>query len=568
MENMKILKGQTIVSGIALGKICTIFNEEEKTIPHYSILDSQIDIEIIRFNKGMDKARNQLQEYVEESYKTLDGNASKIFYSHYMILKDKNISSSIINSIKNNLINVEHAIYDVFENFIDLYRKKDMHFHELIHDFQDVRETLLNEFMNSDDDEPCPIPGKSPIIIVTKRLSPYMINDMFDKNVLAFVSEEGGFTTHASVLARSMGIPMMFNVPVTSFCNCNDFAIVDAENEKFILNPDNSTIKDYEIKVEVFKQNQEKYKSISKLPAKTKDNLNVDLKVNINLPNEIYLLKEHNFDGIGLLRTEFIFLGKTQPPSEDEQFQTYKKIVSLYKDKPVTIRLLDIGSDKTPAYLELPHQVNPDLGIKGARSVNYFKEIFMNQIKALIRAAEYGNLRILYPMVTDISDIKIFSGLIEEAKNELSLRNIKINQEIPIGAMIETPSAAIMIDQIIENVDFVNIGSNDLFQYTLAVSREHQDIYSSYPIFHPAVLRLIKMVVEKVTEKNKEVCLCGEIANIEEAYPLFLDMDLTSFSVSVSKHSVVKLKLSEIDKTKIQIVFDDFINKIRNENKN
>jgi phosphotransferase system enzyme I (PtsI) len=541
---MRILNGRTVVSGIVSGNICTLFSEDEKDIPHYKIAESKVASEIERFNRALKNSKKELQQYVDESMTNMGNTASKVFESHLMILKDSQLSRLVEKTIRENQINAEHAVYDTFEDFIEKYQKKNLHFKEIIHDFKDVRDNLLKQFERNFKNISCPIPDREPVIIAAKRLSPYMMSDLINDNILAFVTEEGGFTTHASVLASSLDIPFMFDVPVTSNCNCNDFAIVDATEEKFILKPDQETLQKYEKKEAQYRENIRKYRKIASQPAKTKNNIPIDLKVNINLPNEIDLLENHNFDGIGLLRTEFLFMDKSEPPTLEEQFQVYKHAAQASDNKPVTIRLLDIGADKTPNYLDLPPQKNPDLGIKGARAVDYFKEIFEIQITALLKAARFGNVRILLPMIADVSDILTFKDLITEA--EKKDENIK-EGEIKVGAMVETPAAVMLIDEILEIVDFINIGSNDLLQFTLAASRENPEVYERYHSVHPALIRLIKMAVKKAEERNMEASLCGEIANYEEGYPLFLNIGVRSFSVSVSKHAIIKHKISQID---------------------
>lgn len=561
VSNMEILNGRTVVSGIAIGNICTLFSEEERKVPHYKITPDQIENEIERFKEGLQKAQIELQKYVDESRLTLDDSATKIFESHLMILKDKQLSEAIIAYIKSNQINAEHAIFDTFGKFIEANQKKDLHFRELIHDFKDVRDNLLQQFSKDMTSSACPIPSREPVIIAAKRLSPYMMSDLAQDNILAFVSEEGGFTTHSSVLAGSLNIPFMFNVPVSAHCQCNDLAIVDANDEKFILNPDKDTIIEYRKKQKQFWENIHKYEKIASQPAQTKDGMQIDLKANINLPNEIDLLENHNFDGIGLLRTEFLFMGKEEPPTEEEQFKVYKHAAKASNNKPVTVRLLDIGADKTPPYLKLPDQKNPDLGIKGARAVKYFENVFKTQIKALLRAAQFGNIRILLPMISDVGDIYTFQELIQEAINNSD----KTDNEIKIGAMIETPAAAMLVDEILQKVDFINIGSNDLLQFTLAASRENPEVYKRYHSLHPALIRLIKIIVARARKYNKEASLCGEIANYEQAYPLFLDLGVTSFSVPVSKHSIIKHKISQINTDDLDGIQENFMNSMHKE---
>jgi len=553
------LNGKTVVPGLAIGNICTLFDEEERKIPHYRIPENRIRSEIKRARSSIEEAKSEMRKYINKSDSNQDGTASKIFDSHLMILKDQSLFEKIQEDIENRQVNAEHAIYDAFDEYIELYQNKNLHFKELVHDFKDVRDNLLEKFDNKEAKNSCPLPDRSPVIIAAKRLSPYMMNDLTQDNILGFVTEEGGFTTHASVLAASMDIPFMFNVPVSEYCRCNDRAILDAVNQEFILHPNPDTIEQYEKKSEAYQRKVDKYKEIASQPAYTRDKKRINLTVSINLPNEIELLDDYNFDGVGLLRTEFLFMKQDEPPTEEEQLNIYKLAAQASGENPVSIRLLDIGADKTPHYLDLPEQNNPDLGIKGARSLNYFRDIFKTQIGALLKAAKYGNIRILLPMISDISDINHFKEVIRERKQEIEKQEGITLPETDIGAMIETPAAAMLTEEIAENVDFINIGSNDLLQYTIAASRENPEIYEKYHSLHPSLIKLLDKIVKGTRDKDIEVSLCGEIANFEEAYPLFLDLGLTSYSVPVSKHSLIKHELSRIDTKEIEGIKEKFM---------
>lgn len=540
---MKILKGTSVSSGLVKGIVCLYSNEEEGTVPHYTISDEQISNEIARLKESLEKAKNIMQDIIRLSEKLSDKRATEIFNAHMMILNDHGLFEKISNLIKEKKINAEHAVNDVFEEYINLYETKQMHFKELAHDFMDLKERVLTSFSGLSGHFECPIGERQPVVVASQRLTPYMVLNILKQNVLAFITEEGGYTTHAMILARSMGVPVIYDINVKENLKCADRVIVDGFSGKVIVSPDKNTEEYYSEKIERFNK-RKMFCDIRKgLPPKTKSNIRVKLKLNISTPGELDIIKEFHHDGIGLLRTEFLFLERDHPPSEQEQFDMYKLILEKVEDKPVIVRLLDIGSDKLPLFLELPNQINPDLEIKGARAVEKFYGVYLTQAKAVLRAARFGDLRVLYPMISDISDIFTFKKLISDAQKVLREEKKEFIKKITDGVMIETPSAAIMADMLLRNVSFANIGSNDLLQYTLAASRGNPIVEKRYHILHPSLIRLFEIIVKAGKIHKKEICLCGEVGSFEEFYPLFLKLGLRSFSVAASKFPYIKCEL-------------------------
>lgn len=536
---MKILKGISASSGIVMGTICLYAADKEEAIPHYLIKDDQLENEIKRFKNALEKSSQSIRSKIEQSKKAQHTQAEKIFGAHLSILSDQGISKKIFQLISERKINAEHAVSDVFEEYIDRYQKNKSHFAELVHDLVDIRDGLIASFGHGGGHFVCPVGERKPVIVASKILLPSMMLDIPREHVLAFVTEEGGYTTHATILARSYGVPVVFDVQVDEMLNCGDQVVVDGSLGRVIVLPDAKTREYYQKKIKRDKERKQICSVRKGIPLSTREGAQIILKVNISVPFEINMLKDIYYDGIGLLRTEFLFQ-KHQPPTEDAQYKIYKEIIENAQGKEVVVRLLDIGTDKMPPYLTLPPQTNPDLGIRGARAVEYFYDVYITQLKALIRASEQGNLKILFPMVSDLSDLMIYRSLFNDARKQLGKKN-KICQT---GIMIETPSAALLADKFLEEVDFANIGSNDLLQYTLAASRGNAFVEKRYHIVHPAMIRLFEIIIAAGRKHRKEVCLCGEIASFEEFYPLFLTLGLRSFSVPVSKYQEVKCAVS------------------------
>jgi len=540
---MKVLKGITASPGITKGAACLYAERQQEDIPHYVIEKNRVESEISRVEEARDKAKETMRQMIQTSEKLFDKRASEIFNAHLMVLDDPVVYNKMINLIKTKLVNAEHAVSDAFEEYIKTYELSELHFAELSHDIKDVRNRFLASFSGISGHFVCPEGERHAVIVASKRLTPSMVLNIPRENVLAFITEEGGFTTHATILARSYGVPVIFGIDVDENINCGDHLIVDGSTAKVYVSPDSTIDKQYSRKIEDIKKKRAVCDIRKEEPSQTKKGLRVKLKANISTPGEVELLKDLHYDGIGLLRTEFLFLKKEVAPSEEEQFNMYRHILEGAEGHHVIVRLLDIGQDKMPSYLHLPPQENPDLGIRGARALDFFYSSYLTQMKAILRASNYGDLRILYPMVSDLSDITSFQNLLSKAKSILKKEKRAFKNDIKEGIMIETPAAALMSEALLKQVDFANIGSNDLLQYTLAASRGNMTVEKRYHILHPSLMRLIEIVVKAATSTKKEVCLCGEIATFDEFYPLFLGLGLRSFSIAASRLDYIKCEL-------------------------
>lgn len=543
---MKILKGIPVAAGLAKGMVCLYSNDEEGAVPHYNISEAHVPEEITRLKESIAKAVSGMKEAAKLSGNVMDKKAKEIFNVHIMMLSDAGLFAKISGMIREKKINAEHAVNDVFDGYINVYETKQAHFRELAQDFMDLKNQLISSFSGLSGHFECSEGERQAVVVASKRLTPYMLLNIPRENILAIVTKEGGYTTHATIIARSLGVPVIFDIDVGENLKCTDIAIVDGFSGKVIVSPDKKTGEYYSRKIRQYNERKLVCEIKSDVKPRTKNNVRVNLKLNVSTPLELDQIEGLNHDGIGLLRTEFLFLKRDHPPSEDEQTAMYEKTLRKADGKSVSARLLDIGSDKLPLFLTLPHQVNPDLEIKGARAVESFYDIYLDQAKALLRAAKFGGLRVLYPMVSDAGDIATFKKLFSDARSRL-VREKKEFGEIIDGIMIETPSAAILADSLLKDVGFANIGSNDLLQYALAASRGNRLTEKRYHILHPSLLKLFEFVVKAGKMHGKEICLCGEVASFEEFYPVLLELGLRSFSVSVSGFSHIKCALLHLD---------------------
>jgi len=543
---MKILKGKSVSPGIAKGIVALYTCEYEETVPHYGIDEAQIPNEIERLSQAFEKAKSLMSDMIDLSKKSSNEQAADIVNVHLTILNDTKLFSRIKQVIIDNKINAEHAIIDTFEEYIEMYKNNQLHFQELTHDFMDVRDRILESIAETSGHFECSIDEREPIIVATQRLNSHMLLNIPRRNILAYVTSEGGYTTHGSILARSLDIPLIFGIDVKKELSCGMRTIIDGMSGKVILSPDEHTEKYYDRKAKQIRSRRQFCDTYNHLKTKTKSNIRITLKVNISHPGEIDLLEGFNHDGIGLLRTEFLFLEREQPPSEEEQYKMYKTIFQKAGGTPVVVRLLDIGADKSPLFFDLPEQTNPDLGIRGARAVEYFYDIYLTQAKAILRAARGFDIKLLYPMVSDMSDIRTFKSLISDARKKLKKSDQPYSRSVKDGIMIETPAAALLAEQLLRKTSFATIGSNDLLQYTIAASRENPLLGEKYHILHPAVVKLLEITIKAGKKHKKEICLCGEVASFEEFYPLFLKLGLRCFSVAAMRFPAIKCDLMHL----------------------
>ncbi len=547
---MKTLKGITASPGIARGIACVYSEKGSSEIPHYSIGKDRVDGEIARLDEALAKAKDVMRDVISASKRLSDERASEIFNAHLMIMEDPVLYETIKGLIKERLINAEHAVSDAFEEYIKAYEGGEAHFAELAHDAEDIKNRILFSFSGLSAKFECPSGERRPVVVVAGRLTPSMVMSIPRENVLAFVTREGGLTTHATILARSYNVPVVFGIDIGEHINCGDRVIVDGALGKVFVGPDRRTDDNYSRRIEELRKRKEVCEVRKVEPSTTGKGLRIKLKANISLPGEIEFLRGMHYDGIGLLRTEFLFMDKEAPPDEEAQFKMYSHIGEEARGGEISLRLLDIGTDKMPGYMSLPPQDNPDMGIRGARALDYFYDIYLTQAKAALRASAGNSIRVLFPMVSDLGDIKAFKGLLSRTKAELKKEKKKCGRGVKEGIMVETPSAALLAEQLFEHVDFANIGSNDLLQYAMAASRGNPSVEKRYHILHPALVKLIENVVRAGKKRGIEVCLCGEVASFERFYPFFLGIGLTSFSVAASKLDHIKCELLHSKKKK------------------
>lgn len=432
---------------------------------------------------------------------------------------------------------------------------------ERANDIRDVTSRVIKILSHKEEIDLKSIPSCS--IVVARELTPSQTAQMNKQNVRGFVTEKGGKTSHTAIIARTYEIPAVVGIgDITSLVRDGDFLIIDGNDGTVYVNPDESLIREYEKRLEEETRKKEELRKFLQIEARTQDSRRIKLVANIAHVDETDVALKNGAEGVGLFRTEFLFMDRTEPPSEEEQFEAYKTVLEKMGERPVIIRTLDIGGDKSIPYLNIPKEENPFLGCRAIRLCLAQQDLFKVQLRALLRASVYGNLKIMFPMISCIDEIIQTKEIMKEVKTELDKEGIKYSEDFEIGIMVETPSAAIISDMLAEEVDFFSIGSNDLIQYTLVIDRTNDKVSYLYNPLHPAVLRLIKLTVDNAHKKGIEVGVCGEIASDLNMVPILIGLGVDELSVSPSKVLNVKKKIFETNSEREKVTIQKLIGTI------
>lgn len=532
------MKGIIASEGIVIGQ-AFILEKSKVTIPTNSIEDKDKEREIQKLKEAVKVSRNQLTQIRDMTEKKMGKEKAEIFNAHLLILEDPMLQEQVIefiNENKNVLFAVDKAIKKIHEMFEAI---PDEYMRERAHDVQDVGTRLLHNIAGVPMVSFSSIEEK--VIVFAKDLTPSDTAQMdFDK-VLGFVTEMGGKTSHTAIMARSLEVPAIVGAKnIISHIKNGETVILDALTGEICLTPSQELVESYEEKQTAYLEDKRELLKMKDLESISLDGRKIELAANIGTPKDLPGVKKYGADGIGLYRTEFLYMDGSTWPTEETQFEAYKKVVEAMGSKKTIIRTLDIGGDKELNYYEFEKELNPFLGWRAIRMCLDRQDIFKTQLRALLRASAFGSLHIMYPMISNLSEIQTANLVLEEVKCELSKENIPYNPDIPVGIMIETPGAALIAHKLIEVVDFFSIGTNDLTQYTLAVDRGNEKIAHLYTPFHPGVLSLIQQVVDASHKAGKWTGMCGEFAGDENAALLLLGMGLDELSMSAVSLPKVK----------------------------
>ncbi len=528
------LKGIIASTGITMGE-AYVFEKTELIIDNTVIEEHGVDAE----KERIDKAVNEIISSYDNK-EDISEEQRQVYNAHKELLSDPYLLETIGMKIGSEFKNAELALDETIKDMVDMMASlDDPYLKERALDYKDIGSQLMYRLKGIQAEDLAHL--ETPYIIISEELTPSDTSSMAKDFVLGFATVLGGKTSHTSIIAQTLGIPALVGMPdLLNNVNNGDFLILDAQNGKIIINPDNTIIEDYKVKMDSQRKEKERLELIKNKAAKTTDGRLVEVATNIGNLEDLKLGIESGCDGVGLFRTEFLYMENTHFPTEEEQFIVYKEAAQMLEGKPLIIRTLDIGGDKSLPYYEFPVEENPFLGWRALRICFDKPEIFNAQLSAILRASYYGKVRILLPMIISVDEIVKVKEILEEVKISLRERQLPFDENIEIGIMIETPASVIVAEDLIEYVDYFSVGTNDLTQYVLAVDRGNDKISHLYNTYNPAVLRSIKMVIDASHKAGKWTGMCGGFAGDIDATYLLLGMGLDEFSAPATKIPAIK----------------------------
>ena len=560
MENQKsqeiTLKGIGGSPGICIGKAYLLEKEAVDVVKKYVVREKSVSAEVGRFKTAVKKAREVLRRIIDNTPEEFRQHAH-ILETHMLLLEDKMLYDRTIDMIEEERVNAEWALKKVvslvkrmFENMSDDYLK------QRAEDITHVSDRIMENLVGADPVNIARIDKR--VILVARDLSPAETSQIQLERIKGFVTNRGGRASHTGIIARTLEIPAVLGVGnATLKINNDDILIVDGKTGIVVVNPTEQTLLETEERREQYEIQKALMARKSHLPARTRDGIRVSVMGNIELPEEVVSVLDHGGDGIGLYRTEFQYLNRTDFPSEEMLFEDYKDVIDVMGKRPVTIRTLDINGDKAVNYIHDSHELNPALGLRAIRYCLQKPDIFKTQLRAILRAAAYGNVRILVPMISGIEEVEQAIGLLDEAAQCLEQKGVAYNRDVPVGIMIEVPSAVVTADILAEKVDFFSIGTNDLIQYTLAIDRGNRHVAHLHQPLHPAILRMIKRTCDVGREKGINTYMCGEMAGEPLFAPILLGMGVDELSMNPQDIPLVKNAIRSIDTADIRGFLDE-----------
>ena len=548
---MVVYEGKAVFEGIAIGKI-SVYAKNEQSVKRVKVEDTAAEIE--RYAKAREKAIDQLKALYEKAVKEVGEASAEIFEAHQLMVDDEDYIESVENIIESEVVNAEYAVALTGDNFAKMFSEmEEEYFRGRAADIKDITERILNALSGEGGDG---IVSDEPVIVVADDLAPSETVQMDKDLILSFVTVHGSANSHTSILAKTMSIPAIIGCPIPLSEEVNGkLAIVDGYEGKIYVEPEEDILA---AKKKLLLEEEEKKNLLERLKGKenvTLDGQKINLYANIGNTKDLGLVLKNDAGGIGLFRSEFIYLGSDNYPTEEEQFAIYKQVAQTLAGKKVIIRTLDIGADKQADYFELPKEENPAMGLRAIRICLTRPEVFKTQLRAILRASAFGKISIMFPMIISVDEVKKIKSIVEEVKKELDADGFSYDKDIELGIMIETPAAVMIADELAEEVDFFSVGTNDLTQYTLAIDRQNQSLDEFYDSHHPAIMRMLAMIADAAHRHGAWAGICGELGADLSLTKEFLAMGYDELSVSPGRilpirKTVLETNVAEYKKSK------------------
>ncbi len=539
-----MLKGIGASDGIRIGKVYK-YNQVHLVIEKKAVEDT--DEEVAKFQGALLKSEVELSAIQEKTLKSAGEETAAIFGAHIEIVNDPELSGAVEAKILEEHVNADFALKEVADTFIAMFESMDNeYFRERAADIKDVTKRILVHIQGLTMSSLAEI--NEEVIVVAKDLTPSDTAQLDKKLVKGFVTDIGGRTSHSAIMARTLEIPAVVGTKKGfETLKDGDRIIINGSTGEVVINPSDREVSEYQEKIKAYEEMKALWAQYKDKNSLTKDGKHIEIGANIGNPEDLTGVIDHGGECIGLYRTEFLYMGKSDYPNEEEQFAAYKAVLEGMKGKPVVVRTLDIGGDKELSYLEMEHELNPFLGNRALRLCLNMPDVFRTQLRALLRASVYGDLHIMFPMIATVDELRTAKSFLEEARKDLVAEGIGVSDSIKVGIMIEIPAAAIASDILAKEVDFFSIGTNDLIQYTFAADRMNEKVSYLYQPFNPSLLRLIGMVIENAHKEGKWVGMCGEMAGEIKALPLLIGLGLDEYSMSASGILRARYTAAKID---------------------